>query len=176
MFKNTLRFGGRGGGIKISKKNFTYFLNGPKYEFVFEIHFVINVICLQAEFGGGMVCKNILTGIVSSGTGCENPRQPEIYTDIYFYKNWIKSKIYDANFTEKLNNRLNSANIYIVNIFWPIASVFSVCLLSMYCCLSWILDIYILEKIDEFSTKRIFKKINFSNCWVFYVPPFFIKL
>lgn len=83
----------------------------------------------QGDSGGGMLCNNILTGVVSGGEGCASPRLPGIYTDIYFYRDWITSSIFNAN----LRNKSNSANIYFVNIFWLVASIFSAFLLSMYC-------------------------------------------
>lgn len=43
----------------------------------------------QGDSGGGMICNGILTGIVSGGMGCAVPLLPGIYTDIFYYLDWI---------------------------------------------------------------------------------------
>ncbi|XP_043471018.1 trypsin-1-like [Leptopilina heterotoma] len=85
----------------------------------------------QGDSGGGMVCKNRLTGIVSGGEGCARPRKPGIYTDVYFYRKWINSAIFNSELST--NFRSNSSNTIFINIFWLVASLISALLLSMYC-------------------------------------------
>ncbi|XP_050452551.1 serine protease 1-like [Cataglyphis hispanica] len=46
----------------------------------------------QGDSGGGMVCNGILTGIVSGGEGCAQPRLPGIYADIFHYMDWISNQ------------------------------------------------------------------------------------
>lgn len=36
-----------------------------------------------------MICDNILTGIVSGGYGCAHPQTPGLYSDIFYFKDWI---------------------------------------------------------------------------------------
>ncbi|KAL0107979.1 hypothetical protein PUN28_014916 [Cardiocondyla obscurior] len=43
----------------------------------------------QGDSGGGMVCDGILTGIVSGGNGCAEPRLPGVYADVFHYLDWI---------------------------------------------------------------------------------------
>ncbi|XP_024875277.1 trypsin-3-like [Temnothorax curvispinosus] len=43
----------------------------------------------QGDSGGGMVCKGVLTGVVSGGKGCAKPLLPGVYADIFHYLNWI---------------------------------------------------------------------------------------
>ncbi|KAG7190313.1 hypothetical protein KM043_006429 [Ampulex compressa] len=45
----------------------------------------------QGDSGGSMVCNGVLTGIVSGGEGCASPRLPGVYSDVYYYENWISS-------------------------------------------------------------------------------------
>ncbi|XP_012532427.2 trypsin [Monomorium pharaonis] len=45
----------------------------------------------QGDSGGGMICDGILTGVVSGGKGCAQPRLPGVYADISHYLNWILS-------------------------------------------------------------------------------------
>lgn len=87
---------------------------------------------LQGDSGGGMLCNNKLTGVVSGGIGCAMPKIPGVYTDVYFYKKWIKTVILTEEFTNNLR-RSNSSSTIFVNLFWLVATLFSAFLLSMYC-------------------------------------------
>lgn len=40
-----------------------------------------------------MVCNNILTGIVSAGDGCAVPLLPGVYSNVFYYKDWVQSYI-----------------------------------------------------------------------------------
>jgi secreted trypsin-like serine protease len=44
----------------------------------------------QGDSGGPLVCGNKLVGITSFGYKCAALSHPGIYTDIYYYKEWIK--------------------------------------------------------------------------------------
>ncbi|XP_032665760.1 trypsin-like isoform X2 [Odontomachus brunneus] len=47
----------------------------------------------QGDSGGGMVCNGILTGVVSGGQGCALPKFPGVYSNVFYYKDWIESTI-----------------------------------------------------------------------------------
>ncbi|KAF2881788.1 hypothetical protein ILUMI_24383 [Ignelater luminosus] len=47
----------------------------------------------QGDSGGPLVCNGLLTGIVSTGSGCGEPGFPGIYTDVAKYLPWIISHI-----------------------------------------------------------------------------------
>lgn len=53
-----------------------------------------------------MVCNGVLTGIVSGGKGCARPLFPGIYTDIFYYMDWISEN--DIIMVTKLNNCTNN--------------------------------------------------------------------
>ncbi|XP_051167908.1 trypsin beta-like [Leptopilina boulardi] len=46
----------------------------------------------QGDSGGPLVVKNSLVGIVSSGEGCARPNKPGVYTEVAYYRDWIKNK------------------------------------------------------------------------------------
>ncbi|XP_067635767.1 serine protease 1 [Eurosta solidaginis] len=52
----------------------------------------------QADSGGPMFCNNVLTGVVSFGIGCGDPRAPGVYTDVSAYIKWI-----EQNYSNKLS-------------------------------------------------------------------------
>lgn len=60
----------------------------------------------QGDSGGGMVCNGILTGIVSGGEGCARPRTPGVYTNIFYYMDWISEN--NIIVVTKLNNSTNN--------------------------------------------------------------------
>nr|XP_033324764.1 trypsin-1-like [Megalopta genalis] len=44
----------------------------------------------QGDSGGPMVVDGKLTGIVSWGKGCGTPKYPGVYTDVAYYREWIR--------------------------------------------------------------------------------------
>ena len=44
----------------------------------------------QGDSGGGLICRDQLAGIVSFGHGCALPGYPGVYTEVYYYRDWIK--------------------------------------------------------------------------------------
>ena len=56
----------------------------------------------QGDSGGGMVCNGVLSGVVSGGEGCAVPGYPGVYSDVYFFRDWIvqNAKIEDDEITE----------------------------------------------------------------------------
>ncbi|XP_043497237.1 trypsin-2-like [Polistes fuscatus] len=65
----------------------------------------------QGDSGGGMVCDGVLTGIVSAGEGCAKPKLPGLYTDVLFYKYWIKFPLaYEKSVRDDSDEPYNSAN------------------------------------------------------------------
>lgn len=49
-----------------------------------------------------MVCNGVLSGVVSGGEGCAVPGYPGVYSDVYFFRDWIlqNAKIEDDEMTE----------------------------------------------------------------------------
>ncbi|XP_014475336.1 PREDICTED: putative trypsin-6 [Dinoponera quadriceps] len=43
----------------------------------------------QGDSGGGMVCNNVLTGVVSGGEGCARPQTPGVYSNVHYFSDWI---------------------------------------------------------------------------------------
>ena len=35
----------------------------------------------------------VVVGLVSWGIGCAKPKQPGVYADVYYYRNWIKNNM-----------------------------------------------------------------------------------
>lgn len=54
----------------------------------------------QGDSGGGMICRGVLTGVISGGNGCARPRLPGVYSDVFFFKTWV---------TNIMNNPYHSA-------------------------------------------------------------------
>ncbi|XP_017761190.1 PREDICTED: trypsin-1 isoform X1 [Eufriesea mexicana] len=50
----------------------------------------------QGDSGGGMICDGVLTGVVSGGDGCARPRTPGVYSDVYFFSDWVKNHFVEA--------------------------------------------------------------------------------
>ncbi|KAH8287321.1 hypothetical protein KR054_005798 [Drosophila jambulina] len=44
----------------------------------------------QGDSGGPLICNTLLTGIVSFGEGCGEKHSAGVYTDVYYYYDWIK--------------------------------------------------------------------------------------
>lgn len=50
-------------------------------------------IAFQGDGGGGLICNNLVYGIVSGGFECGLPNFPGIYVDVAIYNTWIDSTI-----------------------------------------------------------------------------------
>lgn len=70
----------------------------------------------QGDSGGGMVCDGVLTGVVSGGEGCASPRLPGVYSDTFYYRDWIASHM-NANETWKGRGARKTTNIRAVGFF-----------------------------------------------------------
>ncbi|XP_055914168.1 thrombin-like enzyme acutin [Eupeodes corollae] len=57
------------------------------------------------DSGGPLVCNGKLTGIVSFGVGCGSESKPGIYTDVLFFKTWIRriAKNTGSSFSTKVS-------------------------------------------------------------------------
>lgn len=47
------------------------------------------MVFLKGDSGGGLICDNDLSGIVSFGNGCAIAFFPGVYTDVSAYNEWI---------------------------------------------------------------------------------------
>lgn len=47
----------------------------------------------QGDGGGGLICNNLVYGIVSSGLECGLPNFPGIYVDVAVHNTWIDSTL-----------------------------------------------------------------------------------
>ena len=47
----------------------------------------------QGDSGGPLACNGRLSGVVSFGIGCANTSLPDVYTNIQYYSEWIKSNM-----------------------------------------------------------------------------------
>ncbi|KAL6422856.1 hypothetical protein ACFW04_010409 [Cataglyphis niger] len=65
----------------------------------------------QGDSGGGMVCNGVLTGIVSGGEGCAQPRLPGVYADIFYYVDWIANQR-NVIIVHKLCNLVSNHSIH----------------------------------------------------------------
>ncbi|XP_043272640.1 trypsin-2-like [Venturia canescens] len=54
--------------------------------------------CL-GDSGGGMVCGGFLAGVVSGGKGCAEPKFPGAYSDVYYFRDWIRDQMRSFNAT-----------------------------------------------------------------------------
>lgn len=43
----------------------------------------------QGDSGGGLICNNMVAGVVSFGYGCGRPNFPGVYVDVSHYVTWI---------------------------------------------------------------------------------------
>ncbi|KAM8719514.1 hypothetical protein ACLKA7_005708 [Drosophila subpalustris] len=43
----------------------------------------------QGDSGGPLICDNKVVGVVSFGTGCGEPDSAGVYTDVYYFRDWI---------------------------------------------------------------------------------------
>lgn len=48
-------------------------------------------IMSKTNTGGPMVCNGILSGVISWGFKCALPRYPGIYSDVYYFRDWIET-------------------------------------------------------------------------------------
>ncbi|KAK9743693.1 Trypsin [Popillia japonica] len=71
----------------------------------------------KGDSGGPLVCDGLLTGIVSTGTGCGTPDYPGIYTDIAHFLPWIKSVVEEnkspTNSNIQDNNNTSSSSSFL---------------------------------------------------------------
>lgn len=53
----------------------------------------------------------MIAGIVSHGDGCSKKHKPSIYTNVLFFRNWIRSQVknFVENFCKKRNKRINNS-------------------------------------------------------------------
>lgn len=59
----------------------------------FFLYVIYKTFPIQGDSGGGLICDNLLAGVVSFGNGCALPNYPGIYTDVSVYNGFIDSAI-----------------------------------------------------------------------------------
>ncbi|XP_063704907.1 trypsin alpha-3-like [Culicoides brevitarsis] len=57
----------------------------------------------QGDSGGPLVCNGELTGVISWGFKCALPNFPGIYSDIYYFRDWIET---NSGITMSINSML----------------------------------------------------------------------
>lgn len=62
-------------------------------ERLINLSIVKQYIAFQGDGGGGLICNNLVYGIVSGGFECGLPNFPGIYVDVAIYNTWIDSTI-----------------------------------------------------------------------------------
>lgn len=84
----------------------------------------------QGDSGGGMVCNNILTGVVSGGSGCARPWLPGVYADIFHYADWISENenvivrsFYNSICTNHGTHRTPTIIVVMISFFFVFLSV-----------------------------------------------------
>ncbi|XP_034139186.1 trypsin eta [Drosophila guanche] len=45
----------------------------------------------QGDSGGPLMCDNIVVGVVSFGAGCGEPNSAGVYSNVYYFRDWIKT-------------------------------------------------------------------------------------
>ncbi|XP_014362023.2 trypsin-1 [Papilio machaon] len=59
----------------------------------------------KGDSGGGVMWNGMIAGIVSHGDGCSKKLKPSIYTNVWFFRKWIRSQV--KNFVESFCKKNN---------------------------------------------------------------------
>lgn len=72
----------------------------------------------RGDSGGGMICDGVLTGIVSGGEGCAHPRLPGVYSDVFFYADWLLMHLEESRFLtlSSFNSAADKATVSVVTV------------------------------------------------------------
>ena len=67
----------------------------------------------QGDSGGPLFENDqfVIRGLVSWGSDCAKPKKPGVYTNVWFYKNWIKSKIIDLDNLNEIEDKHDANGI-----------------------------------------------------------------
>ncbi|XP_013133437.1 PREDICTED: trypsin-like [Papilio polytes] len=78
------------------------FVPKGKCERMHQIKLTTDMFCLygdgvrdtcKGDSGGGVIWNGMIAGIVSHGDGCSKKHKPSIYTNVLFFRNWIRSQV-----------------------------------------------------------------------------------
>ncbi|XP_012268512.2 trypsin-like isoform X1 [Athalia rosae] len=65
----------------------------------------------QGDSGGGMICDDVLAGVVSWGNECALANYPGVYTNVYVYKDWVLETI-ATNASSPISHKGSSAAVW----------------------------------------------------------------
>ncbi|XP_068620842.1 trypsin epsilon-like [Battus philenor] len=99
-------------------KTYLEFIPKEKCEKMHNLKFTSDMFCLygdgvrdtcKGDSGGGVIWNDTVVGIVSHGAGCSNKNKPSIYSNVWYFRNWIKKEIskFFKNFCSQYNRLIN---------------------------------------------------------------------
>ncbi|CAH2067216.1 unnamed protein product, partial [Iphiclides podalirius] len=78
------------------------FVPKKKCERLHQMNLTADMFCLygdgirdscKGDSGGGVLWEDMIVGIVSHGNGCSKKDKPSIYTNVWYFRDWIESRV-----------------------------------------------------------------------------------